>query len=91
MSYVLMKLPPVICNFTPKIFTAYKSYVGRFERGKERITDGIVRQCHYCHNYFTKNEESMQKHLSICAAKEGIIYSFDDSQIMMNRGNKSAS
>ena len=45
---------PVICNFSPKIFTAYKSYVGRFERGKERITNRIVRQCHYCQSYFAK-------------------------------------
>ena len=28
---------PVICNFTPNIFTAYKSYVGRFERGKKKL------------------------------------------------------
>lgn len=35
---------PVICNFTPKIFTVYKSYVGRFERAKENIRKKIVRQ-----------------------------------------------
>ena len=40
-----------------------------------------VRQCHYCQNFFAKNYDQMQKHLSICTAKEGITYSFDNSQI----------
>ena len=34
-----------------------------------------------------KNEETMQKHLSICAAKESITYSFDNSQIIYCQDN----
>ena len=78
---------PVICHFTPKIHAAYKSYIGRFEKEKERISNRIIKQCHYCQNFFAKNEEHMQKHLSICAAKEGITYSFDNSQIIDNQHN----
>ena len=48
---------------------------------KKRITSRTVRQCYYCQNYFVKNEESVQKHLSICAAKEEITYSFNNSQV----------
>lgn len=76
---------PVICNFTPKIFTVYKSYVGRFERAKENIRKKIVRQCHYCQNYFAKNEESMQKYLSICAAKEGKTFFWQFSNNRLRR------
>ena len=54
---------------------AYRSYIGVFRNGKEKISNRTVRQCHYC------------KHLSICAAKEGITYSFDDSQIIDYQDN----
>ena len=37
--------------------------------------------------FFAKNEENIQKHLSICAAKEGITYSFDNSQIIDYQDN----
>lgn len=71
----------MICHSTSKTHTAYKSYIGQFEKEKER-SNRIIKQCHYCQNFFAKNEEHMQKHLSICAAKEGITYSFDNSQII---------
>ena len=45
---------PVVCNFTNQIHTAYKSYVGRFVKGKERLSNRIVRQCHYCQNFLQK-------------------------------------
>ena len=73
---------PVVWYFTPKIQTAFKSYIGHIEKGKEKVINRTVRQCHYCQNYFAKNYDQMQKHLSICAAKEGITYSFDNFQIM---------
>ena len=57
------------------------------DKGKERISNRIIRQSHYCQNYFAKNEETMQKHLSICAAKESITYSFDNSQIIYCQDN----
>ena len=43
---------PVVCNFTNHIHNAYKSYIGRFDKGKERISNRKIRQCHYCQNYF---------------------------------------
>ena len=46
-----------------------------------------VRQCHYCQNYFAKNYKQMQKHLSICAAKEGITSLFDNAQIIDYQDN----
>ena len=50
---------PVVCNFTNHIHTANKSYIGRFDKGKERISNRKVRQCHHCQNYFAKNEDAM--------------------------------
>ena len=73
---------PVICSFSPTTYLAYKSYVGKFEKGKEEIRNLTVRQCHYCWHYFAKSKEKMEQNLSICGAKEDITYSFNNSQIM---------
>ena len=78
---------PVLCNFTDKIHLAYKSYVGRFNKRKERICNQTVKQYHYCQKCFAKNDEAMKEHLSICAAKEDITYSFDNGQILDYKDN----
>ena len=83
----LDKNAPVVCYFSPKIYLAYKSYIGCFEKGQERVKNKSVRQCHYCQNFFAKSHYQMQKHLSICAAKEGITYSFDNSEIIDYQDN----
>ena len=59
-----------------------KNCIGRIDKGKQRLSNRIIRQCHYCQNYFAKDEEAMRKHLSICAAKDDITYSFGNSQII---------
>ena len=51
------------------------------EKGREKTYNRAVKQCHYCQNYFDKSVDKMQKQLSICAAKEGVTYSFDNGQI----------
>ena len=81
------KTTPVICYFSPNIQLAYRSYIGKFEKRQEKVINRTVRQCHYCQNYFAKNYEQMQKHLSICAAKEGMAYSFDNAQIIGYQDN----
>ena len=48
---------PVPCFFTDQIFLAYRSYIGRFDKGKERISNRIVKQYHYCEKSFAKNDE----------------------------------
>ena len=78
---------PVLCYFSPNIHLAYKSYIGKFEKGKEKVINRTVRQCHCCKHYLAKKQENMQKHLSICAAKEGITYSFNNSQIIDYQDN----
>ena len=78
---------PVFCNFTDEIHTTYRRYVGRFDKGKERVSYRIVRQCCYCRYFLAKNEEDMQKHLSVCAAKEGMTYSSDNGQIIDYQDN----
>ena len=42
-----------------------KSYIARFDKGKEHIVNCAVRQCHYCQSFFEKNNEAMTKHLEI--------------------------
>ena len=78
---------PVVCNFTPKINLAYKSYMGKMVKGEEKVYNRTIRQCYYCQNYFSKSNEAFQKHLSFCAAKEGITYSFDNAQIIDYQDN----
>lgn len=78
---------PVTCNLKNQIHQVYKSYVGRFDKGKERISNKAIKRCQYCQKSFSKNELAMKKHLSICGAKKGITYSFDDGQILDYQGN----
>ena len=42
---------------------------------------------HCCENFFTNNDEAKKKHLSICAAREGITYAFDNGQIITFQNN----
>ena len=53
----------------------------------EKVIIRTVRQCHYCRNYFAKTEQKMKEHISVCSAKEGITYSFDNSQIIDYQDN----
>lgn len=78
---------PVPCFFTSQIFLAYRSYFGRFKMGEEKISHRTVKQCHYCENFFAKTNENMKKHLSVCSAKGGITYTFDNGQIVNFQDN----
>ena len=57
---------PVPCFFTDQIHLAY---IGRFDKGKERISNRIVKQCHYCENWFAKNDEAMKPCLFVRQGK----------------------
>lgn len=70
----------VPCYFADQIHLACKNYGSKFDKGKERISNSRVKQCHYCQIFFAKNDEAMKKHLSICGAREGITCSFDNGQ-----------
>ena len=78
---------PVPCFLTDKIYVAYRSYIGQMSKGKECIRHTTFRQCLYYENYFVKTEENMKKHLEVCAAKEGITYSFDNGNIISFQDN----
>ena len=56
---------PLACFFTDQIHLAYRSYISRFEKGKEDISHRVVKQCYYCENLFVKNDEKMKKHLQV--------------------------
>ena len=77
----LDKDKPIVCYFSPNIHLAYRGYISKIDKGQEKVLNRTVRQCYYCHHYFAKSKEHLQKHLSICAAEEGLTYSFDNSQI----------
>ena len=51
------------------------------------MSHATVRQCHYCDNYFVKTEEKMNVHLSVCAARAGVTYSFDNGKIIDYQDN----
>ena len=78
---------PVPCYFTSEVHSAYRSDIGHFDKGKELISNRIVRQCYYCQNFFAKTKEHMKKHLSVCRLKEGITYAFDNDQILNYQDN----
>ena len=78
---------PISCFFTDQIHLAYRSYISVVQKEKEKIHSRTVKQCYYCENFFAKNEESMQRHLQVCAAKEGITYALDNGQILSFQEN----
>ena len=78
---------PAPCYFTSQIHLAYRSYVGHFDKGKVLVSNRTVHQRCYCQNFFVKSKERMEKHLSICSAKEGITYAFDNGQILNYQNN----
>ena len=47
----------------------------------------MVRQCHYCENFFVKSKDAMEKHTKVFAAKEGIVYSFENGKITSFQDN----
>ena len=78
---------PVPCYFTNEIHLAYRSYIGKLDKGNERMTHRTVRQCCYCQNFFSKTEESLKIHMSTCGAREGITYAFENTQILNYQDN----
>ena len=81
------KETPVLCYFAPKIHLAYRSHIRLFKKGVEKVCNRTVRQCHYCDNFFAKTEEKMNHHISVCSAKEGFNYSFDNAEIIDYQDN----
>ena len=75
------------CYFTNELHLAYRSYVSRKYKGKDVINHRTVRQCHYCENVFVKTDDAMAKHNKVCAAKEGVIYTFDNGKIVSFQDN----
>ena len=53
----------------------------------EQIIHSTVCQCCYCQKIFPKNNEKMKIHMSICSAREGITYAFDNCQILNYQDN----
>ena len=78
---------PVLCYFTDKIHLAYRSYIGRYVKGEEKVGHPNVKQCPCCENCFAKNEKNMKKHAQVCGAKEGITYCFDNWEIISFHNN----
>lgn len=78
---------PVYCYFCPQIHLAYRAGTEKFRRGSKYIDHTTARQCHYCNHYFVKSEEKMNYHMSVCAAKAGVTYSFDNAKIIDYQDN----
>ena len=77
----------VICYFTDEIHLAFRSYFSKNVKVVEKIVHNTVRQCHYCEKNFVKTKEVIQKRPTICAAKEGIVYTFKNGKIISFQDN----
>ena len=73
---------PIPCFFTNKIHLAYRSYVGQMKEGNEIVYHRTVKQCPYYENLFAKSHANMKKHTKICGGREGIVYSFDNGDMI---------
>lgn len=56
-------------------------------KGEDKIYNYMVRQCHNCENFFVKSKDAMEKHTKVFAAKEGIVYSFENGKIISFQDN----
>ena len=74
---------PVPCFFTDQIYLAYRSYVGRFEKRKELISIELSGNATTVKISLLRMT-SLWKNMSICAAREGITYSFDNDQLIFS-------
>ena len=52
---------PVPCYFIDKIHLAYRSYIGKNIKRKEKTIHYTVKQCPYCENFFVKSDEIIKK------------------------------
>ena len=77
----------VSCYFTDTIHLVFRSYISRKVKGDKNFFNNTVRQCYYCENYFVKTKEALEKHTKVCAAKEGIIYTFENGKIISFQDN----
>ena len=78
---------PVFCYFCPEMHMACRSYIEKFRNGSRYVINATVRQCYFCNNFFVKSEEKRNHHISVCAAKEGITYYFDNATIIDYKDN----
>ena len=72
---------PIKCFFAPKIHLGFQTTVEKFRKGGSVLNHTHAKQCHYCNNFFVKNDEKIKKHLSICSGKAGFTFSFDNGKI----------
>ena len=77
----------MICCFIDSIHLAFRSYISKKVKKRKKIVHNIVRQCHYCENYFVKTADAMKKHTKVCAAKEGTVYTFENRKIIYFQDN----
>ena len=61
---------PVPCYFTDKIHLAYRSYIGKFAKGVEKIGHPTARQYPYCEKLFAKTKENMKHHVKFVQLKK---------------------
>ena len=73
---------PMPCYFTDKSHLAYRSYIGKNVKGKEKVEHPTLRQCPYCENIFAKSKQNMKNHIRVCTAKEGFTYCFNNGEII---------
>ena len=73
--------------FCPEILLTCRTYVEKFRNGSKYVCHTTARQSYYCNNYFVKSEEKINQHISVCATKVGITYSFDNAKIIDYQDN----
>lgn len=73
---------PIFCFYAPSIHLVYHTTYEKIRSAKKYLTHMPARQCPYCNNFFIKNLEKMQKHVSCCAGKAGFNFSFHNGKII---------
>ena len=70
------------CFFAPDISLVYVGYIDKAINGEKHLEKRIIRQCHYCCNFFAKSDKRMKEHLSSSAGKAGFTFSFDNGKVI---------
>ena len=70
-----------MCYTTTDISKTYRSSCSQEEKDKEKIVHGFAYECYYCKKYFARPDEH-KRHIEICAGIPGIVYNFNNQNLV---------
>ena len=71
----------MLCYSTTDISKAYGSFCSQGEKDKKKIVHGFGYECYYCAKLFARPDKH-KRHIEICAGIPGIVYNFNNQNLI---------